>query len=82
MQKVLKKSRRTSSTQLPRSSPKKSLRSWRCVEQIFLLVWFFFHFCSPSTGGEGGRPYERRTVTLAVNDPAIHTDITFFIKRS
>ena len=44
MQKVLKKSRRTSSTQLPRSSPKKSLRSWRCVEQILLLVFLSFLF--------------------------------------
>ena len=75
MPRVLKKSPRMRSTQLLRSSRKKSLRSWRCVEKIFLvwiflswlpMYWIFFSFFSP--GGEGGQPYERRTVTLAVND--------------
>ena len=46
MQKVLKKSRRMRSTQLLRSSPKKSLRSWRFVGKknaagIFLI--FLLH---------------------------------------
>ena len=39
--------------------------------------WNFFSFFFFS-GGEGGWPYERRTVTFAVN----YADKTFFIKRS
>ena len=78
MPKALKKSRRTSLTQLLRSSPKKSLRSWRCLGKYLSLVGFLLFF---PTGCEGDQPYERRTVTLAVNDPAIHTDIYTFHKK-
>ena len=84
MLRVLKKSRRMRSTQLLRSSPKKSLRSWRWalaigIHDISRVKSFLF---SLSIGCEGGQPYERRTVTFAVKYSAIHTDITFFIKRS
>ena len=75
MPRALKRSRRTSSAQSLKSSPKKSLRSWRFVRKKnaagISLIFFF-------TGGEGGWPYERRTVTFAVN----YADKTFFIKRS
>ena len=47
-------------------------------KRFLSLVIIFLFF---PTGCEGGQPYERRTVTLAVNNPAIHTDIYTFHKK-